>query len=115
MEGFNRKLKGKEVSWIKIYFQSGGNASEATRYVYGGTPLSCRVKGHKLHRRLQPVINDIVGRGFDQMKTEDTTGVDFYLEDRDRRLKESEFFGELMRHPKRFLKLSAEAYSLSSS
>lgn len=86
MEDLDIRLKEKELSWIRIYFQSGCNASEATRVVYGGTPLSCRVKGHKRLTRLTPVICDFFDRGFDKMDN----GVDFYLSDLERKVKERE-------------------------
>ena len=86
MEDFDIRLKDKEKAWIRVYFESGGNASEATRAVYGGTPLSCRVKGHKRLTRLNPVICDFFERGFDQM----ANGVDLYLSDLERGVKEKQ-------------------------
>ena len=71
MERPDIRLRDKEIEWLKAYFQSGGNASEATRAVYGGTPLSCRVKGHKRLRRLTPVIDWILDRGLDRMSYEE--------------------------------------------
>lgn len=60
MEDLDIRLKEKEQAWIRIYFEAHGNATEATRIVYGGTPISCMVKGH---------ISDnvIMERGFDKM------------------------------------------------
>ena len=92
MEDLDIRLKEKELSWIRVYFESGGNASEATRCVYGGTPLSCRVKGHKRLQRLLPVICDFFDRGFDKMDG----GVDFYLSDMERKVKEREALMERM-------------------
>ena len=67
MEDLNLRLREKEASWIRVWFESGGNATEATRAVYGGTPISCCVKGHKRLRRLTPVIEWILDRGLDLM------------------------------------------------
>ena len=80
------RLKEKEALWIRVYFASRWNATEATRVVYGGTSLSCRVKGHKRLVKLAPIICDIAERGFDKM----ANGVEFYLSDMERRVKERE-------------------------
>jgi hypothetical protein len=80
------RLKDKEALWIRVYFDSGFNATEATRVVYGGPPLSCRVKGHKRLAKLAPIICDIAGRGFDKM----ANGVEFYLSDMESKAKERE-------------------------
>ncbi len=84
MEDLEIRLTEKEALWIRVYFACGYNATEATRVVYGGTPLSCRVKGHKRLVKLAPVIYDIAERGFHKM----ANGVEFYLSDMERRVKE---------------------------
>ena len=71
MEHPDVRLSDREVEWLKAYFQSGGNASEATKSVYGGTPLSCRVKGCKRLKRLTPVIEWIFYRGIERMSYEE--------------------------------------------
>ncbi len=92
MEDLDIGLKEKEVLWIRVYFASRWNATEATRVVYGGTPLSCRVKGHKRLVKLAPIICDIAERGFDKM----ANGVDLYLSDLERKVREREAFIERM-------------------
>jgi len=68
----------------QIYFEVGGNATEATRAVYGGTPLSCKVKGCKRLKKLTPEICNIIERGYPEM----VDGVDFYLSDMERKARE---------------------------
>jgi hypothetical protein len=58
------KLIQREKAWIKAYFVAAGNATEATRRVYGGTPGACRVKGHKKLKKFEPILNEIEERGF---------------------------------------------------
>jgi hypothetical protein len=41
------KFTERERAWIREYFKAEGNATKASRTVYGGTPGACRVKGHK--------------------------------------------------------------------
>ncbi len=103
MEDYS-KLTKREKAWIKAYFEAEGNATEATRRVYGGTPGACRVKGHKKVKKLGPFIRAIRARGFDQMKAGDMTGVEFYLGDMERRAEENEFWKMMFRKPKKFLK-----------
>ena len=86
MEDLDIRLKEKEALWIRVYFACGYNATEATRVVYEGTPVSCRVKGHKRLVKLAPIIIDIADRGFHRM----ANGVEFYLSDMERRVKERE-------------------------
>ncbi len=84
MEDLNITLTDRERAWLRIYFEANGNASEATRAVYGGTPQSVRVKGHKILTRLYPVIKDMGERGFLGMACGEMTGIDFYLGDMER-------------------------------
>ncbi len=49
----------------------GAYASEATRVVYGGTPLSCRAEGHKRLERLTPAILWVFDRGLEQMSCDE--------------------------------------------
>ena len=111
MEDLDIRLKEKELSWIRVYFASGFNASEATRCVYGGTPLSCRVKGHKRMIKLVPVICDIIDRGFDKM----ANGVDFYLEDLQRKAKEREDLMEKLKLTRGLKRLRGLTQPLLSS
>jgi len=69
----------KEKAWIKEYFKADKNATEATRVVYGGTVGSCRVKGHKKKLKFQSILEAIETRGFNRMKYNGMTGIDFYL------------------------------------
>ena len=90
MENSVVRLTDKDRAWLRIYFEAKGNASEATRAVYGGTPGSIRVKGHKILTRLYPVIKDMGERGFLGMSYGDMTGIDFYLGDMERKAEEEQ-------------------------
>jgi hypothetical protein len=109
IEAMRKKLTQKEKTWIREYFKANGSATQATRVTYGGTPGACRVKGHKKLRKLGSLITEIRGKGFDQMKSGDIAGVDFYLGDMERRHEENEFLMTMFRHPRKFLKLVARS------
>ena len=83
------KLTEKEKEWIKAYFEADGNATEATRQVYGGTPGACRVKGHKKVRKFKTILTEIKLKELDLMEFQEMTGIEFYLENLER--KEMEF------------------------
>ena len=88
----NVRLTEKDKAWLRVYCQTRGNATEATRAVSGGTPISCLVKGHKRLKRLLTVIDDILDRGFHRMRYGDMTGVDFYLGNMERMAEEEKAF-----------------------
>ena len=89
MQGFDRALTDKEMAWIRKFFKVTFNATEATRRVYGGTPGSSWVKGHKRLKKLEPILREIHEREFHKMEYQGIDGVDFYLgylERREKRL-----------------------------
>ena len=94
VERLSVKLTEKDKAWLRVYCKTRGNATEATRVVCGGTPLSCRVKGYKRRIRLSPVIDDILDRGFHRMRYGDMTGIDFYLGNMEREAEEERVFME---------------------
>ena len=77
-----KTLTEREWRWLWEYTRTGSNASQAARVVYGGTPISVRVKGHKKTVKLKPFL-DRIGRIWDQfMKKGDSQierEVDAYL------------------------------------
>lgn len=83
-------LTEREKAWINAYFEAGGNATEATRKVYGGTPGACRVKASKKLRKLRPLLTEIGEKGLHRMEYKGITGIDFFLGDLERRIKISE-------------------------
>ncbi len=58
-------LTEREWRWLWEYTRTGSNASQAARVVYGGTPISVRVKGHKKKEKLKPIL-DRIGKMWDQ-------------------------------------------------
>ena len=92
VERLNVRLTEKDRAWLRVYCRTRGNATEATRVVCGGTPISCRVKGHKRRTRLSPIIDDILDRGFHRMRYGEMTGVDFYLGNMEREAEEEKAF-----------------------
>ena len=53
------QLTEREWKWLWEYTRLGSNASQAARMVYGGTPISVRVKGHKKKVKLRPFLDRI--------------------------------------------------------
>ena len=100
VERLNVRLTEKDKAWLRVYCATKGNATEATRVVCGGTPLSCRVKGYKRRTRLSPIIDDILDRGFHRMRCGDMTGVDFYLGNMEREAQEERAFWDEVRRMK---------------
>ncbi len=100
VERLNVRLTEKDKAWLRVYCATKGNATEATRVVCGGTPLSCRVKGYKRRIRLSPIIDDILDRGFHRMRYGDMTGVDFYLGNMERMAQEEKAFWDEVRRMK---------------
>ena len=91
------EITEKEVEWIREFFKAKFNATEAARRVYGGTPGSCRVKGHKKLKKLEPILKDIYEKEFHKMSYQDVSGVDFYLGDLERRREEGEKWDQFMK------------------
>ena len=54
-----RQLTDREWKWLWEYTRTCSNASRAAREVYGGTPISVRVKGHKKKLKLKPILDKI--------------------------------------------------------
>ncbi len=108
MKSLKGKFTEREKTWIKVYFEADGNATEATRVVYGGTPGSCRVKGHKKKLKFQFILQEIKARGLDRMEYNGVTGIDFYLGNLEREEDEQRRFIEMVRGKKglkKFVKL----------
>ena len=108
MKSLKGKFTEREKTWIKAYFKAVGNATEATRVVYGGTPGSCRVKGHKKKVKFQLILQEIEARGLDRMEYNGVTGIDFYLGNLEREKNEQRRFIEMVRGKrglKKFVKL----------
>jgi hypothetical protein len=54
------QLTEREWRWLWEYVRQGcSNASQAARVVYGGTPISVRVKGHKKKVKLKSILDRI--------------------------------------------------------
>jgi hypothetical protein len=53
------QLTDREWKWLWEYTRTGSNASQAPKVVYGGTPISVRVKGHKKKVKLRPILDRI--------------------------------------------------------
>ena len=79
MQSLYKPLTNKEKQWIKEYFRAEMNATEATRRVYGGTAISCKVKGHKKCKKLSNLLSEIYKREFHKMECQGISGIDFYL------------------------------------
>jgi len=88
------RLTEKEKAWIREYFKADGNATAATRTVYGGTPGACRVKGHKKAKKFETILREIREREFDKMECQGMSGIDFYLGNHEREVEEGERFME---------------------
>jgi hypothetical protein len=76
-----RRLTEREWQWLWEYTRTGSNASQAARIVYGGTPISVRVKGHKKKVKLKPILDRILDKWNDWAKDCDQIEreVDAYL------------------------------------
>jgi hypothetical protein len=96
------QLTDREWRWLWEYTRTGSNASQAARVVYGGTPISVRVKGHKKKLKLKPILDRIdkiwdqflvkkpdghlsMGKDTDQLERE----MDAYLKRLKRRIRRS--------------------------
>jgi hypothetical protein len=66
-----RRLTDREWQWLWEYTRTGSNASQAARIVYGGTPISVRVKGHKKKVKLKPILDRILDKWNDWAKDSD--------------------------------------------
>ena len=53
------QLTDREWKWLWEFTRTGSNASQAARIVYGGTPISVRVKGHGKKVKLKPILDRI--------------------------------------------------------
>ena len=69
------KFTERQKIWIREYFRSAFNASRAARVAYGGTPISCRVKGWRKRRKFEKILEEM----FDQKLFMMQGGVDVYL------------------------------------
>jgi hypothetical protein len=66
-----RTLTEREWQWLWEFTRTGSNASQAARTVYGGTPISVRVKGHKKKVKLKPILDRISDKWNDWAKDSD--------------------------------------------
>jgi hypothetical protein len=87
-----KQLTDREWRWLWEYTRTGSNASQAARIVYGGTPISVRVKGHKKKVKLKPILDEIY-KIWDQFLVKEISQiereVDAYLKLLKRRNRES--------------------------
>ncbi len=95
------QLTDREWKWLWEFTRTGSNASQAARKVYGGTPISVRVKGHKKKVKLKPILDRIdkiwdgllerSPDGWEWKKTSDEVDgeVDAYLNRLKRRIRKS--------------------------
>jgi hypothetical protein len=67
------QLTEREWRWLWEFTRTGSNASQATRIVYGGTPISVRVKGHKKKVKLKPFL-DRIDKIWDQFLVREPDG-----------------------------------------
>ena len=76
-----RQLTDREWKWLWEYTRTCSNASRAARVVYGGTPISVRVKGHRKKVKLKPILDKISDKWSDLTKDIDQIEreVDAYL------------------------------------
>ena len=87
-----KTLTEQEWMWLWEYTRTGSNASRAARIVYGGTPISVRVKGHKMKVKLKPILDKIsdkwnnLSKDVDQIERE----VDTYLKRLKRRIPQTQ-------------------------
>ena len=86
-----RQLTDREWKWLWEYTRTCSNASQAARVVYGGTPISVRVKGHKKKVKLKPILDKVSAKWNDLTKDVDQIEreVDAYLKRLRRRTRKS--------------------------
>ena len=86
-----KRLTEREWRWIWEFTGTGSNASQAARVVYGGTPISVRVKGHKKKVKLKPILDRVSAKWNDLTKDVDQIEreVDAYLKRLKRRTRQS--------------------------
>ena len=86
-----RQLTDGEWKWLWEFTRTCSNASRAARVVYGGTPISVRVKGHKKKVKLKPILDKISDKWNDMAKDIDQIEreVDSYLKRLKRRTSKS--------------------------
>ena len=70
-----KRLTEREWRWIWEFTGTGSNASQAARVVYGGTPISVRVKGHKKKVKLKPFL-ERTDRIWDQFMEKEVSQVE---------------------------------------
>ena len=90
------KFTERERAWIREYFKAEGNATEATRMVYGGTPGACRVKGHKKVKKFKGILREIKEKELDKMEYQGVSGIDFYLGNLEREVEEERRFMKMV-------------------
>jgi hypothetical protein len=88
MEALRRPLTEKEWNWIRYYFYFRGNASKASREVYGGSPGACRVKGWRKKKKFTAVLGEIINRELYLLEG----GIDIYLSTLNKKAEEHKAF-----------------------
>jgi hypothetical protein len=69
------KFTEQEKVWIREYFRSAFNASEAARVAYGGTSASSRVKGWRKRKKFEVILEEMINKQLFHVQG----GVDAYL------------------------------------
>lgn len=69
------KFTERQKVWIREYFRSAFNATAAARVAYGGTPISCRVKGWRKRTKFEAILKVMFNRELYMIQG----GVDAYL------------------------------------
>ncbi len=80
-------LTERQWKWLWEYTRPDGNASKAARIVYGGTPISVRVKGYKLGVKLEPILDRIDKICWDRLSTKPWDEIDRETDSYIRRLR----------------------------
>jgi hypothetical protein len=68
MQALDRKLTEEEKAWIRHFFKVKFDATESTRRVNGWTTGTCKVKGYKRLKKLEPILREICERKFHKME-----------------------------------------------
>jgi len=90
------KFTERERAWIREYFMAEGNATKASRTVYGGTTGACRVKGCKKAKKFKAILREIKEKELDKMEYQGVSGIDFYLGNLERVIEEERRFMKMV-------------------
>jgi len=81
------QLTERQWKWLWEYTRPDGNASQAARVVYGGTPMSIRVKGYKMGVKLELILDKINKIWWDGLSTKPSDEIDREVDAYVKRLK----------------------------